>query len=136
MNPTLKNILVVVAAILAGFICLWIGHMISFKIIPLPPGLDMNKPDTFVANAHLITAGGWALAVLSHALGPLVSGYITAKFAANQHRRLVHIVGIVWTIIGIQNLYTIPSPLWFMIADVCVYIPMSVLGGRLARNPL
>jgi hypothetical protein len=66
----------------------------------------------------------------------LISGFITAKFAAEKHRRLVHIVGIVWTIVGILNLFSLPTPLWFKIADVCMYIPMAVLGGKLARNPL
>ncbi len=136
LSSTNKNILVSIAAIFVGGLCVGLGHTIQFQLIPLPEGMDFNSEESVLAHVHEITAGGWALTLLAHALGPLVSGFLAAKFAATQHRRVVHIIGIVWTIVGIMNLFNMPHPTWFMIADVCMYLPMAILGGRLARNPL
>jgi uncharacterized membrane protein HdeD (DUF308 family) len=136
MNPVVKNILVGILAICAGMVTMMAGHYLSNLILPPPAGMDMSDPISFKAHASQLTAGHYALALLSHGLAAFVSGWVVAKFAANQHKRMVHVMGIAWTIMGILNLNMIPHPTWFAIADVCMYIPLAILGGKLARNPL
>ena len=109
-----------------------IGHQVSNSILPPPEGMDLSNMESFVANAHKLTTGHWLLAWLSHALGPLISGFIIAKFVASHHRQLLWIIGIARTIAGILNLVSIPHPMWFKFADLVMYIPMTFAGAKMA----
>ena len=114
MSPIFKNILVVILAIAAGMIAIMAGHQISN------------------VNAHKLTTGHWILALLSHAFGPLVSGFIVAKYSAAHHRQLLWIVAGAWIIAGVLNLMAIHHPLWFKIADILMYVPMTFIGAKLS----
>ena len=131
MSSVVKNILFVLLAVVAGMLFLSLGHMVSNMILPPPAGMDVSNMESFKANAHLLTSGHWALALLSHALGPLIGGAIIGRFAHNPHRPLVWIIGLAFLIAGVLNLYSIPHPLWFKIADIAMYIPMAFLGWKL-----
>ncbi len=132
MSPVLKNVLIVVGAIIAGMVAMMIGHQVSNVIMPPPEGMDVSNMESFVANAHKLTTGHWVLALMSHALGPLVSGFIVAKFVASHHRPLLWIVATAWIIAGILNLMSIPHPMWFKFADIMIYVPMTFVGAKLA----
>lgn len=132
MSPIFKNILVIILAIAAGMIAMMVGHQISNVILPPPEGMDVSNMESFVANAHKLTTGHWFLALISHAFGPLVSGFIVAKFSATHHRPLLWIVAIAWIIAGVLNLMAIPHPLWFKIADILMYLPMTFVGAKLS----
>ncbi|MFZ1457304.1 MAG: hypothetical protein WAT22_18690 [Saprospiraceae bacterium] len=132
MSPIFKNILVVILAIAAGMIAMMAGHQISNVILPPPEGMDVSNMESFVANAHKLTTGHWILALLSHAFGPLVSGFIVAKYSAAHHRQLLWIVAGAWIIAGVLNLMAIHHPLWFKIADILMYVPMTFIGAKLS----
>ncbi|MBK7636720.1 MAG: hypothetical protein IPJ13_22465 [Saprospiraceae bacterium] len=132
MSPIFKNILVVILAIAAGMIAMMAGHQISNVILPPPEGMDVSNMESFVANAHKLTTGHWILALLSHAFGPLVSGFIVAKYSAAHHRQLLWIVAGAWIIAGVLNLMAIHHLLWFKIADILMYVPMTFIGAKLS----
>lgn len=132
MNPTLKNTMIVILAIVAGMIAMMLGHRVSNVILPPPDGFDVSNMESFIANAGKLTTGHWLLALLSHAFGPLVSGFIVARFVVSHHRQLLWIVALAWIIAGVLNLMAIPHPLWFKIADIMVYIPMTFIGAKLS----
>lgn len=132
MNPMLRNILIVAGAMIAGMVFLSLGHYLSNIILPPPPSIDINDEASLVKNAGDLTPGHWALVLLSHGLGPLVSGFVVGKFVTSPLKPIIWIVGIAWTITGIMNLFIIPTPLWMKIADLCIYIPMTWLGARIA----
>jgi hypothetical protein len=132
MNPILRNILVVAVGMAAGMIFITLGHQVSNIILPPPPSIDINDMNSLVANAKDLTAGHWALVLLSHALGPLCAGFIVGKFAVSPVKPIIWIVGMTYTLVGILNLYYMPTPIWMSIADLCMYIPMAWLGARMA----
>ena len=132
MNPLLKNIITVILGLVAGMVAMSAGHLLSNEIMPPPEGMDLSNMESFAANADKLTTVHWMLALLSHALGPLVSGFIAGKFLASHHTKILWGIGIVWTILGIMNLMMIPHPMWFKLMDVLIYLPMTFLGAKLA----
>ena len=44
------------------------------------------------------------------------------------------ILGILWTCGGITMLVMLPSPLWFAIADLLLYVPAALLGVKLGGS--
>ncbi len=119
-------------AIVAGMIAMMLGHRVSNVILPPPDGMDVSNIKSFVANAYKLTTGHWLFALLSHAFGPLVSGCFVSRFVVSHHRQLLWIVALAWIIAGVLNLMAVPHPLWFKIADIIVYIPMTFIGAKLS----
>jgi len=132
MHPILKNSITVILGLVAGVIAISAGHLLSNQILPPPEGMDVSNMESFVANADKLTTGHWLLALLSHALGPLVSGFVAGKFLASQHTKILYGTGIVWMILGVINLMTLPHPMWFKIVDLLMYLPMTFLSAKLA----
>lgn len=133
MNPTLKNILAVVAGLVAGGIINTLIIGISGKVIPPPEGADVTTVEGLKASIHLFEPKHFLMPFLAHALNAFLGAFVTAKIAANRHLLLAMIIGIVSLLGGIAAVVMIPAPLWFNITDLTLaYLPMAFLGGKLA----
>jgi hypothetical protein len=133
MNPTLKNILAVVAGLVAGGIINTLIIGVSGKIIPPPEGADVTTVEGIKASIHLFEPKHFLMPFLAHALNAFVGAFVTAKIAANRHLLLAMIIGIVSLLGGIAAVVMIPAPLWFNVTDLTLaYLPMAFLGGKLA----
>lgn len=133
MNPTLKNILAVVAGLVAGGIINTLIIGVSGKIIPPPEGADVTTFEGIKASIHLFEPKHFLMPFLAHALNALVGAFVTAKIAANRHLLLAMIIGIITLLGGIAAVVMIPAPLWFNVTDLTLaYLPMAFLGGKLA----
>lgn len=133
MNPTLKNILAVVAGLVAGGIINTLIIGISGKIIPPPEGADVTTVEGIKASIHLFEPKHFLMPFLAHALNAFLGAFVTAKIAANRHLLLAMIIGIISLLGGIAAVVMIPAPLWFNITDLTLaYLPMAFLGGKLA----
>ena len=119
MSSSLRNFLIIVIAIIAG-------------------GLTISGVEYFIEslewqsnNMHI---GQLALVIVAHGLGALVSGYIIGKFVHTNSYFYSLIVGMLWTLVGIAQIISIQHPIWFSVADTCVYLPMTILGAKLATK--
>jgi hypothetical protein len=132
MNPTLRNILAVVAGVVA---CLFTnGALLSamMKLNPGPAGFDPNVPSTYalLGARHLLDP------FAAHALGSLVGAGLAALLAAHSHRTMALVVGFVHLLGGIAAAFLIPAPTWFIALDLLVaYLPMAWLGWKLSGRP-
>lgn len=133
MNPTLKNILAVIAGLIFGsFVNMGIV-MVSGSIIPPPEGADVTTMEGLKASMHLFRPVNFILPFLAHALGTLAGAFLAATIGASFKMRLAFVVGIFFLAGGIANVLLLPSPVWFTVADLGFgYIPMAFLGGKLA----
>ncbi|MBC7884670.1 MAG: hypothetical protein H7X99_04305 [Saprospiraceae bacterium] len=127
MSPTLKNILIVVVAIIIGSILVMCIEYVSPIIFPFPEGMDAGNMESLKENIGKLSTGNFIIALLAHAVGALISGWFIAKFAVSGINGLVLTTGIIWTVFGVINLVLIPHPTWFMISDICIYIPFTKL---------
>lgn len=131
MNPTLRNILAVVAGLVLGSIInmgiINLGHM----ILPIE-GLDTNDMESFADVFPTLSAEYFVFPFLGHAIGTFIGAIITAKIAATQKMRMALIVGVLFLIGGIVAAYLIPAPIRFVVVDLAfAYLPMAWLGGNL-----
>ena len=119
MNSSLKNLLIVVIAMIAGGLTI---AGVEYLIASIEWQNDMMHPSRL------------ALVVVAHALGAIISGIVIGKFAKVDAYFYTLIAGMIWTLVGIAQIITIPHPIWFSIADTCVYLPMTILGAKLASK--
>ncbi|MEZ4779642.1 MAG: hypothetical protein R2786_09705 [Flavobacteriaceae bacterium] len=136
MNPTLQNILGVIAGILVGGIVNMAIVSFGPSIIPPPEGVDTTTMEGLQAGIHLFEPKHFITPFLAHALGALVGAFTAAKIAVSRKMRFALILGVFFLLGGIMAVYMLPeAPIWFSVLDlVLAYIPMGYLGGKLATR--
>lgn len=135
MNPILKNILAVISGLIIGSIVNMGIIMISGSVIPPPEGADITSMDGLKSSMHLFEPKHFLFPFLAHAIGTLIGGLFAALIAATHAMRMALIVGVIFLIAGIANVFMLPAPLWFEMTDlVLAYIPMGYLGGKFAAG--
>ena len=136
MNPILRNVLAVVAGIIAGGIVNMGIIMISSSVIPPPEGVDPSDMESLKAGMHLFQPKHFIMPFLAHAIGTLAGAYLAVRLAVSQHLKLALIIGAFFLIGGIMMVMDLPAPLWYEALDLIVaYIPMGWLGWKLAGAP-
>jgi uncharacterized membrane protein YqgA involved in biofilm formation len=136
MNPTLKNILAVVAGIVVGSVVNMSLINISGSIIPPPEGADVTTMEGLKESMHLFQPKHYIFPFLAHALGTLVGAWVAVRIAANYKMKLAFVIGIFFLIGGVMSVFMLPSPTWFAVVDIVgAYIPMAWIGGKIgSRN--
>ena len=133
MHPILRNILAVIAGLIAGGLVNMGIIIIGGKMLPPPAGVDVN--DIASINAHIqeYSVLQFIVPFLAHALGVLVGAFIVGRIAASQQMILALVVGAFFLFGGIMAVRMIPNaPLWFDVLDLVVaYLPMAWIGARL-----
>ena len=125
------KILSVIAGVIAGTIVIYLVEMLSSKVYPPPPGVDIMKDKQalieFIKNAPL---SAMLLVLSGYVLGSFVGGWVSSRISGSLRQALIS--GVVLMAFGIMNLVEIPQPLWFGISSTISYIPLAYLGGKLA----
>jgi len=133
LNPTLKNILAVIAGIIVGSIVNMSLIIVSGKIIPPPNGIDVTTEAGLKTAMHLMEPKHFLFPFLAHALGTLIGAFITAFLAANNKLILAVVIGTIFLFGGISMIISLTAPMWFNITDaIFAYIPMALFGYYLA----
>ena len=131
MNPTLRNILAVVAGTVVCMILNGVLLGMMMKLNPAPAGFDPNV----VASYSLLEAKHLMNPFIAHAIPSLVGGLIAALLAVSHRMTLALVVGGIHLLGGITAAFMIPAPAWFVALDLVVaYIPMAWLGGRMGAR--
>src|ERR1700740_3460877 len=113
MNPTIRNILAVIAGAFIGSIVNMALITISGKVIPLPDGVDATTMEGLKAGMHLMEPKHFIFPFLAHALGTLVGAIVAARIAITNKARCAYAVGILFLIGGTMNVFMLPAPMWF-----------------------
>ncbi|MEZ5306073.1 MAG: hypothetical protein R2684_02890 [Pyrinomonadaceae bacterium] len=133
MHPILRNILAVIAAVIAGGAANMATLLILSSFIGPPEGVDPGNMESIKANINLYTPLQLSPAFFAHAIGSFVSGLVVALLATSKKRIFALGLGV-WNLLGgIAAVFLIGGPLWFILADlVLAYIPTAYIGGVLA----
>lgn len=135
MNPSLRNILAVVAGLIIGSAVNMGLIMISGNVIPPPAGVDVTDMESLKSSMHLFEPKHFIFPFLAHAFGTLVGAFIAALIAVKHKIKMALAIGVFFLLGGIMNVFMLPSPVWFNILDIIgAYIPISWIGGILAEK--
>jgi hypothetical protein len=135
MKPIVRNILAVLAGLVAGSVVNMGIIMISGSIIPPPEGVDNTTAEGLKAGMHLFQPIHFLFPFLAHALGTFVGAFLAALIAASRKMWFAMAIGGFFMAGGIMSILMLPSPLWFTIVDLAgAYLPMAYFAGKLA-NP-
>lgn len=135
MNTTVKNILGVIAGVVAGGSVNMGIILISGSVIPPPEGADVTTMEGLQASMHVFEPKHFLMPFLAHAIGTLVGAYIAALIASTKKMYFALGVGAWYLLGGTINVFMLPSPVWFTCVDLLgAYIPMAYLAGKFAMR--
>ncbi|MFD1602445.1 hypothetical protein ACFSJW_21545 [Flavobacterium artemisiae] len=133
MNPFFRNTLAVLLGLIVGSVVNMGIITISGSIIPPPNGADVTTAEGLKATMHLFEPKHFIFPFLAHALGTFAGALTTALIAFNHKKKLALCIGAFFLFGGIVMIFTLPSPIWFSLADaVLAYIPMAYLAAKIA----
>ncbi len=129
----LRNTLAFLLAVIAGSAFNMALVTVSQAMYPVPDGLDPNDFEAFRAHvvANGIPTGALMIVLVAHAGGSLVSGFVCGLVARRSWYAAAAVLGILWTCGGVAMLMMLPSPIWFAVTDVLLYVPAALLGAKL-----
>lgn len=135
MNPIIKNILAVLAGVIAGWIANMGLIMLSGSIIPPPEGVNPADMESIKANLHLYEAKHFLMPFLAHAMGSFFGALVAALIAVSHKMKFAIGLGLFTMAGGIAACFLIPAPTWFMVVDLTLaYLPFAYLAGRIAEK--
>ncbi len=123
-----RNILAVVAGIIAGIIAIMIVEGFSHFLFPYPEGLDYKDKVALAQYIKTLPAGALLLVALAWASGSFVAAVVTTLIAREKQLQLSILDGAILMIFGIINMLRYPHPVWFWILGIAVFIPFAYLG--------
>jgi len=108
-----RNFVAVIIGITVAGAIVWTIEMANYNMHPLPPGLDLNDMEGMKAHIETLPALAFVMLLIAHILGAIGGAWV-ASIVADSHERKISIgIGIF---------------LLFMIADIIIYIPGTLLG--------
>lgn len=138
MNPTLRNVLAVVAGFVFGSVVNMGFVNFGMSTIPVPPGVDMSTPEGMKAGMAMLEPKHFLFPFLAHALGTFAGAAAAARLGASGHFKLAMGVGVLFLAGGLAMVFMAPgAPAWFIALDlVAAYLPMAWIGAKLAATRL
>jgi hypothetical protein len=136
MNPTMRNVLAVVAGFVFGSVVNMGFLNLGMSVIPTPAGVDMSTPEGMKVGMAMLEPKHFLFPFLAHAFGTLAGAAAAARLGASQHFKLAMGVGVLFLCGGLAMVAMVPStPVWFIAADlVFAYLPMAWLAYKLAAT--
>jgi hypothetical protein len=127
----IKGCLAIIIGIVAGSVINASLILLFNALFGAPEGMNLLDAESVKAHADKLTTANFVGILLAHQLGTLAGAFVAAKIAPA--RKMIFSIGIgVWFLLGgIYAVTLIPAPVWFIIADLALYIPFAFIGGKL-----
>lgn len=120
------------AGVIAAFIAMMFLEGLGHSLFPIPFEIDPNNLDSLKDKLHLIPVQMYIAVALAHGLGVLI-GLLIASAIDKTSKISLYIIGGFFLFGTVANLFMIPHPMWFAIADVGVVVLVVFL---MIRKPL
>ena len=138
MSAIVKNVVAVLAGLIAGSLVNIALVTIGPMLVPPPPGVDMTDMDSLAQSMHLMGPRHFVFPLLGHGLGTLVGATAAYVLAGRNAVLLAYGIGIFFLLGGVTAARMIPAPVWFVVTDLVIaYLPMAwlatVLGNRFKK---
>ncbi|RLJ33113.1 hypothetical protein CLU97_2588 [Chryseobacterium sp. 7] len=127
----LRRILAVLAGLIVGSICIAGVENIGHYLYPPPAEVgagDMNALKIYVSEAPFMAL---FFIILAYALAAVASGFTASKISNNGKNTAALICGIVFLLITIYMMVSLPTPIWFWILGILVW-GLVFVGHQLA----
>ena len=135
MPALLRNVIAILAGIVAGGVVNMALIILGPSLVPPPAGVDVTDAESLSRSMHLFEPRHFVMPFLAHALGTLAGALAAHSIAVTHKLPIALAIGVVFLCGGVAASFMIPAPAWFIALDLLVaYIPMAWLGARLGAR--
>ena len=131
----MKNVLATIVGLIVASVSVYLVEKIGHTLFPMPSSIDSNDFESIKNNINLIPKGNMAFVALAHGIGILI-GMFVAGLISKTSLVPAYIVGSLMMVISISYYFLIPSPIWFVIADLASIIIGFFIGKKLAHSKM
>ncbi len=133
VNPRVRSTIAALLGIVVAFASVGIIETLGHTVFPLPPGLDVTKPEQLRAYMQSIPSGALLFVLAAWVIAAFAGTAVACAIAKAHELRYAALVGGLILAATIANLVAIPHPGWMSVAAV-IGIPMAAfLAGRQAQ---
>ncbi|WP_350293991.1 hypothetical protein [uncultured Croceitalea sp.] len=129
----IRNILAVLAGVVAAVIIFIIAESINGSLHPIPTDLDFSNTEavkSFYENQPILF---WLVVLFGWAIGSFVCGFLIKLISKTDKILLPIIAGIPLTLSAVANFFALPHPTWFIIVALLLFIPFVLLGHQVYK---
>ena len=126
-----RNIIAVITAIITGGVVVFVMDALAHFVYPVPPGLDLSRPEAISDYMKSVPVGALLLVAFSQTAGALSGGFISGIISKKITVALVY--GVIALCLGVMNLLVVPHPIWLAVLLMLLPIPSAIIGFQLAR---
>jgi hypothetical protein len=135
MTRILRLLLAVVVGFVVGSAVNMGLIILSGKVIPPPAGADVTTMEGLKASLHLFEPKHFLFPFLAHALGTFAGAFVAAMLSPGRSAIPAYVVGCLFLVAGITNVFLLPGPAWFNAVDILfAYLPAAWLAQLLAMR--
>ncbi|MBP1163292.1 uncharacterized protein YacL [Chryseobacterium sp. PvR013] len=127
----LRRILAVLAGLIAGSIGITVVEKIGHALYPPPVEAvagDMEALKVYVGQAPFMAL---FFIILAYALAAVISGFTATKISNNGKYTAALICGIIFLLMTVYMMVSLPTPIWFWILGILVW-GLVFVGHKLA----
>lgn len=131
-----RKILAVVVAMIVAIAIMMIVEMCNSMVVTPPSDAVMKDPAAlreFMANGPV---KAYVVVLIGYILASFIGGFIVTKMGRriSPGMTLSVIVGALLMLGMVANILMLPGqPLWFIVAGLVIFIPVTLIGHRFAR---
>lgn len=121
-----RSIVAVIAGMFLGGVVIGITELIGHVMFPLPAGVDLENLDH-----HDLSWGNLIAVLVAWGCGALTAGVAATWIAEIKRYRYGIIAAWPLMLSSVAMVNMIPSPTWFAVIGVGLYLPVSTCGAWL-----
>lgn len=129
-----RNAMAIVLGLTVAFVIKWTHVAIDNRLFPYPTDISPDDISAMKEYFRHLPTSSFVLTLVFNALTVVGATFVAVKVAASQQRNLALGIGLFLLVMGLIRLVMLPHPVWFVIVDMCLYIPMAGLGYRLSKK--
>jgi predicted permease len=103
---------------MAGMLLIFLGENLIHHLHPLPPGTDINDPESLAKGLRLMPARFFVALLVNYAINAFLAGIIATLISRRITILPAAIVGVVLTLAGFYNAIYLPHPAWFTVGYI------------------
>lgn len=123
-----RNVLAALAGVVLAFVLIFTAQLISNRIYPPPAGLDFHDRAAVTAYIREMPIGALIAVLLGYFVGVVAGAWLATRISVSRHARQGVMVGVLFFVASLVNLWNIPHPAWFWGANLLV-VPLAAWLG-------
>ena len=132
MNPLLRKLLAIVGGVVVGGTVVALSETVGHSIYPPPADINVKDPEDLKRLLDVMPLQAKLLVVAAWFLGAFAGAWAAIRIGGEN--RLGWTIGLVFVVLSIMTVLSIPHPLWMAVCAIILPFVAAWLAIRVSGN--